>query len=97
MSDVATRHEPMISKVDRLIGENAAPIEVPEDAALRLVDDVEATAASAGPTAWWRVGLIALGIVAAILLIFQLMMGGTGTNVVPGTPTTAPEQMQTPQ
>ncbi|WP_423067161.1 hypothetical protein [Devosia sp. CN2-171] len=97
MSDVATPRAPEVAKIDRLIDENAAPLEVPADSALRLTDDVEKTVGATGPTAWWRAGLVALGIVAAILLIFQLMMGGAGTDVAPGTPTTAPDQVQTPQ
>lgn len=95
MPDSATPRTPEVAKVDRLIDENAAPLEVPADSSLRLTDDVEKTVGGTGPTAWWRVGLIALGIVAAILLVFQLMMGGATTDVVPGTPTTAPEQTQT--
>lgn len=97
MSDLATRHEPTVAQVDRLIDENGAPLELPEDTALRLTDDVEKTVGGTGPTAWWRVGLIALGIVAAILLMFQVLLGGAGTDVVPGTPTTAPDQVQTSQ
>ncbi len=93
MSEAVTR-TPEVPKVDRLIDENAAPLDVPADSALHLTGDVEKTVGGTGPTAWWRVSLIALGIVAAILLVFQLMMGGAGTDVVPGTPTTAPEQIQ---
>lgn len=93
MSEVAGR-TPEVAKVDRLIDENAAPLEVPADSALRLTDDVEQTVGSTGPAAWWRAGLIALGIVAAILLVFQLMMGGANTDVVPGTTTTPPTETQ---
>lgn len=89
---MADTRAPEVAKVDRLIDENAAPLEVPADSALVHTDDVEATAGGTGPTAWWRVGLVALGIVAAILLLFQLMMGGATTDMVSGTPTTAPTQ-----
>lgn len=93
MSELASR-APEVGKVDRLINENAAPLEVPADSALSHTD-VGRAIGSNGPTAWWRTGLVALGIVAAILLVFQLLMGGAGTDVVPGTPTTAPTETDT--
>jgi hypothetical protein len=40
---------------------------------------------------WWRLGLIALLIVVAVLLALQLMGGNTGTDVIPGTPIAAPQ------
>ena len=84
--------KPKVARVDQLVDENGLPIAVAENSALEITEDVEHTVGSTGPTAWWRFGLVGLGIVAAILLIFQLMMGNTGTDVVPGTPTSAPQQ-----
>lgn len=84
-----TRHEPTVAQVDRLIDENGAPVEIPEDSELRLTHAVEETVGGTGPTAWWRIGLIALAIVVVILLLFQLLLGRTSTDVAPGTPTTA--------
>ncbi len=88
--------EPKVAKVDRLVDENGAEVEVPEDSALKVATDVEQTVGATGPTNWWRLGLIALAIVAAILLALQLMGGNTGTDVIPGTPVAAP-QTSTPQ
>ena len=41
-----------------------------------------------GPTGWWLLGLVALALLIAFLLVPQLMSGGT--SVVPGTPVAAP-------
>jgi hypothetical protein len=41
-----------------------------------------------GPTGWWLLGLIVLGVLIAIVLVPQLMSGGT--SVIPGTPVAAP-------
>jgi hypothetical protein len=93
MADFAIRNEPrVVARVDRLIDENAAPLELGKDTALHQTGDTEAAVGGTGPAAWWRRGLIALGIVAAILLLFQVLMGGAGTDMVPGTPTVAPAE-----
>jgi hypothetical protein len=43
------------------------------------------------PARWWRLGLIVLLIVVAVLFALRLMGGNTGTDVIPGTPITAPQ------
>lgn len=88
MPSIDTEHRPQVAKVDSLVDENGAKLKVPEDSALVLEDDVERTVGGTGPTAWWRVGLLGIAIVAAILLLLQLLSGGASTDVVPGTPTT---------
>jgi hypothetical protein len=79
------------SSVDYLVDENASPLDVPDDSKIRPADEFEETVGATGPTNWWRIGLIALGIVAAILLVLQLLQGTPGTDVQPGTPVAAPE------
>ena len=84
------------ARVDRLVDENGAQIDVPDNSELRATDDVERTVAATAPTNWWQAGLIALGIVAFILLALQFFNGSPGTDVQPGTPVAAPEE-QVPQ
>ncbi|MBN9311389.1 hypothetical protein [Devosia sp.] len=94
MAEVPSRHEPTVAQVDRLIDENGAPIEIPEDSELKLTHAVEESVGGTGPTAWWRAGLIALAIVVVMLLAFQLLLGKTGIDMVPGTPTAATQPAQ---
>ena len=42
-------------------------------------------------------GLIGIVIVAAILLVLQMLNGNTGTAMIPGTPTVAPQSQTTAQ
>lgn len=91
---MATKEEtrgPVVAKVDTLVDENGAPVRVPDDSTLKVATDVEQTVGATGPTNWWRLGLVGLGIVAAILLVLQLLGGNTGTEMIPGTPTAAPQ------
>jgi len=87
---------PEVAKVDTLIDENGNKVDVPDDTSLRIATDVEQVTGSTGPTSWWRMGLVGLGVVAAILLVLQMMGGNTGTEMISGTPTAAP-QSQTGQ
>lgn len=91
---MATKEEtrgPAVAKVDTLVDENGTPVRVPDDSTLKVATDVEQTVGATGPTNWWRLGLVGLGIVAAILLVLQLLGGNTGTEMIPGTPTAAPQ------
>ncbi|HWA19343.1 MAG TPA: hypothetical protein VG757_10130 [Devosia sp.] len=81
-----------VAQVDYLVDENGQKLDVPNDTTLKIATDVEQTVGGTGPTAWWGYGLVALLIVAAILLALQLLGGNGGTNMIPGTPTTAPQQ-----
>jgi hypothetical protein len=88
MGTIEADRNPKAARVDRLIDENAMPIAVPPDSALEVEDRVERTVGGTGPTAWFRVGIIGILIVAAILLGLQVLSGGASTDMVPGTPTT---------
>lgn len=90
MATVEHTHEPTVAKVDTLVDENGARIDVPDDTALTVATDAEQVTGNTGPTSWWRMGLIGIAIVAAILLLLQMLNGNTGTEMVPGTPTAAP-------
>jgi hypothetical protein len=85
-----TRPTGPTASVDYLVDENASVIDVPDDSTIRPALESEETIGATGPTNWWRRGLIALGIVAAILLVLQLLNGTPGTDVQPGTPVAEP-------
>ena len=87
---VSHDNEPKVAKVDYLVDEKGYQVDVPDDSTLKVATDAEPTVGATGPTNWWRIGLIALAIVAAILLVLQLLNGNTGTDMVRGTPTAAP-------
>lgn len=78
------------ARVDSMADENTSVVDVGEDSLLAPSAELEETVGATAPAAWWRLGLIALGIVAAILLLLQLLGGNPGTDVVPGTPVSAP-------
>lgn len=84
------------AEVDQLVDENASPIDVPDGSRLEIAAEDQPTVGATGPTNWWRVGLIALGIVALMLLLLQLFGGLPSTEVVPGTPTSAPVEPAPP-
>ena len=79
------------SRVDYMVDENATRLELNDNAQVAQATDAEPTLASTGPTNWWRTGLIALAIVAALLLILQVAGGWPGTDVQPGTPVADPQ------
>ena len=58
---------------------------------LKLETEAAQATGLVSPASWWRLGLIALLIVVALLLALQLMGGNKGTDVIPGTPITAPQ------
>ena len=83
-------HQPAAS-VDFLIDENASRLDVPDGSTVRPAAEGEPNVGGTGPTNWWRAGIIAVAIVAAILLLLQLRGAPPGTDVQPGTPGAAPE------
>jgi hypothetical protein len=79
------------AKVDHVVDENASPSDVPDDTSLKIATEVEQTVGVRGPAIWFGFGLLALAGVALILLVLQLLYGGAGTEVQPGTPTVEPQ------
>lgn len=79
-----------VAQVDSLIDENGSKIDVGDDRSLKIAEEFEPVVGGTSPTNWWRAGLVALFIVAAILLVLQLLNGNPQTDVIPGTPVTAP-------
>jgi hypothetical protein len=80
-----------VAQVDFLVDENGQKLDVPDDTTLKIATDVEQTVGGTGPTAWWRYGLVALLVVVVILLALQFLGGNRATDVIPGTPTAAPQ------
>ena len=80
-----------VAQVDSLIDENGSRIDVGEDRSLKIAEEFEPVVGGTSPTNWWRTGLIALFIVAAMLLVLQLLNGNHQTDVIPGTPVAAPQ------
>ena len=83
-------HAPEAAKVDSLVDENGSRIDVPEDSGIRPAGEHEASVGGTGPTNWWLYGVGALAIIIAILFVLQLFSGAPGTDMQPGTPTSAP-------
>jgi len=77
--------------VDELVDENGSQVDVPDDSLIRPAEEDEQVIGATSPTNWWRLGLVALAIVAAILLFLQLMGGAPDTAVQPGTPVAEPD------
>lgn len=80
-----------VAQVDNLIDERGYKIQTPEDASLKVAGEMEPVVGGTSPTNWWRIGLVALFIVAAILLVLQMLNGNRQTEMIPGTPVTAPQ------
>ena len=80
-----------VAQVDNLIDERGYKIPVGEDTSIKIASEMEHVVGGTSPTNWWRAGLVALFIVAAILLVLQLLNGNRGTDVIPGTPVAAPQ------
>lgn len=86
-----------VAQVDSLVDENGSRVDVGEDRSLRIAEELEPVVGGTSPTNWWRTGLVALFIVAAILLALQVLNGNHQTDVVPGTPIAAPPAAATNQ
>jgi len=78
---------PEVAKVDVLIDENAAPIDVPDNSPIKVAGEHEETVGATGPTNWWLYGVVGLAIVVAVLFVMQMFQGAPATDVQPGTPT----------
>jgi hypothetical protein len=85
-----------VAQVDALVDERGYKIPVGDDISIKVADEMEPVVGGTSPTNWWRAGLVALFIVAAILLVLQLLNGNRQTEVIPGTPVTAPQTETVP-
>lgn len=85
-----------VAQVDSLVDEQGSKMSVGEDRSIRIASEMEPVVGGTSPTNWWRAGLIALLIVAAILLALQMLGGNRQTDVIPGTPVAAPQTETTP-
>lgn len=90
MAESRDVHSPQAAKVDYLVDENASRVDVPDGSGLKVAGEHDATVGATGPTNWWLYGLIALAIIVALLLVLQMFSGAPGTDMQPGTPTSAP-------
>ena len=63
----------------------------PADEELKLETEAAQATGLTSPASWWRLGLVALLIVVAVLLALQLLGGNKGTDVIPNTPIAAPQ------
>lgn len=83
--------KPDAAQADYMVDEAGNPIDVRHNSTVKIAAGDEPAVGITGPTSWWRIGLVALFIVAAILLGMQLLSGNKGTDVIPGTPVAAPQ------
>lgn len=90
MAEPRERHSPQVAKVDHLVDEHGSRLDVPDGSGLKVAGDHDPTTGATGPTNWWLYGVFALGIIIAILLALQIFSGAPGTDMQPGTPTSAP-------
>ena len=90
MATTPNKPAPEVARVDHMVDENGARVEVPNDSGLRAANNGDPTVGSTGPTNWWLYGLIGMAILIAVLLIMQLMTGAPGTDVQPGSPVSEP-------
>ncbi len=85
-----------VAQVDNLVDERGYKIPVGDDTSIKVADEMEPVVGGTSPTNWWRAGLVALFIVAAILLALQWLNGNRQTAMIPGTPVTAPQAATVP-
>ncbi len=80
-----------VAQVDNMIDERGYKIPVNDDSSIKIASELDPAVGGTGPTNWWRYGLVALFVVAALLLGLQLLNGNRGTDMIPGTPVAAPQ------
>jgi len=61
------------------------------DEELKLETEVAEATGVTSPISWWLIGLVGLLAVAVVLFAMQFLGGNRGTDMVPGTPITAPQ------
>lgn len=90
MTNTTRTDEPTVAAVDHLVDENGSKVELPRATPIKVAGEHEESVGATGPTNWWLYGLIALAIIVAMLLAMQVLTGAPGTDMQPGTPTSAP-------
>ena len=96
MSREAPAKDRTVAQVDYLVDENGQKLDVPDDTSLALATSAEQVTGATSPGAWWGIGLGALALIVVVWLAVQFATGGnTGTAMIPGTPTAAPQQQTT--
>lgn len=90
MSENDKREQPA-PRADFSVNENPGRVDVAESSTIRPGAEGEPIVAAGGPTNWWRAGIIAIVIVAALLFALQMLGGWPGTDVQPGTPVAEPQ------
>lgn len=71
------------AQVDRVIDENGEPVVLQEGARLGDGPNTTEPLGATGPTGWWRLGLVALAVLVAIVLLIQLLGGGSPAPTPP--------------
>lgn len=62
----------------------------PSDESLQVATDIEERVGGRGPVTFWRLGLLGLLVLVAVLFALQWAGGNRQTDVQPGTPVAAP-------
>ena len=93
---MAERRNPDVAKVDRIVSEQGYTIPVAEDSTLRVATNIEQATGGTGPANWWRLGLLTLVVIVAIIFMMQWLGGNRQTAVIPDTPVTAPANQISP-
>lgn len=70
------KRQPQSAKVDFLVDERGSPIDVPDNAGIRQAGAGDTQVGGTGPANWWRLGLLTLAVLIAILLAIQLLTAG---------------------
>lgn len=80
-----------VAEVDALVDEKGSRIDLPEDSAIKVAGDHDATVGATGPTNWWLYGVIAMAIVIGIIFLLQVLTNAPRTPA----PSTEPAQETT--
>ncbi len=62
---------------EEVVDQYGSTVELPEDKAAVNATASEPTVGATGPTNWWRIGIIVLVVLVAILVILQIATGGS--------------------
>lgn len=69
---------PEVAKVDYLVDENGAPVELDEDEGLRITHDADQTVGATGPTNAMRYVLFGVAVMAVVLIVMQIVSSQPG-------------------